>query len=84
LNSRDESWLIESLSDSTIYMAYYTVAHFLQGDTFRGNGSHNALNISPDQVPILFIVSIANFIHRQYRQIYFFPTAEKFYRHILA
>lgn len=27
----DESWLIESLSDSTIYMAYYTIAHLLQG-----------------------------------------------------
>ncbi|CAL1280646.1 unnamed protein product [Larinioides sclopetarius] len=27
----DESWLIESLSDSTIYMAYYTVAHLLHG-----------------------------------------------------
>uniref|UniRef100_A0A7S4SR08 leucine--tRNA ligase n=1 Tax=Alexandrium monilatum TaxID=311494 RepID=A0A7S4SR08_9DINO len=27
----DEQWLIESLSDSTIYMAYYTVAHMLQG-----------------------------------------------------
>ncbi|KAG8195905.1 hypothetical protein JTE90_001140 [Oedothorax gibbosus] len=27
----DETWLIESLSDSTIYMAYYTVAHLLQG-----------------------------------------------------
>lgn len=27
----DKSWLIESLSDSTIYMAYYTVAHMLQG-----------------------------------------------------
>lgn len=25
----DESFVIESLSDSTIYMAYYTVAHFL-------------------------------------------------------
>ena len=31
----DESWLIESLSDSTIYHAYYTVAHYLQGDTYR-------------------------------------------------
>lgn len=31
----DEQYLIESLSDSTIYMAYYTVAHFLQnGDMF--------------------------------------------------
>lgn len=28
----DESWLIESLSDSTIYMAYYTIAHYLQGN----------------------------------------------------
>lgn len=27
----DEKWLIESLSDSTIYMAFYTVAHLLQG-----------------------------------------------------
>ena len=25
----DDKFLIESLSDSTIYMAYYTVAHFL-------------------------------------------------------
>jgi len=28
----DEQFIIESLSDSTIYMAYYTVAHFLQAD----------------------------------------------------
>eukprot|EP00629_Pelagomonadales_sp_RCC1024_P016984 CAMPEP_0119267644 /NCGR_PEP_ID=MMETSP1329-20130426/5712_1 /TAXON_ID=114041 /ORGANISM="Genus nov. species nov., Strain RCC1024" /LENGTH=1109 /DNA_ID=CAMNT_0007267579 /DNA_START=194 /DNA_END=3519 /DNA_ORIENTATION=- len=27
----DEGWVIESLSDSTIYMAYYTVAHILHG-----------------------------------------------------
>lgn len=26
----DEQYLIESLSDSTIYMAYYTIAQFLQ------------------------------------------------------
>jgi leucyl-tRNA synthetase len=32
----DERYLIESLSDSTIYMAYYTVAHMLQGD-LNGN-----------------------------------------------
>lgn len=25
----DKKYLIESLSDSTIYMAYYTVAHYL-------------------------------------------------------
>jgi leucyl-tRNA synthetase len=28
----DEEYLIDSLSDSTIYMAFYTIAHFLQGD----------------------------------------------------
>lgn len=28
----DESYLIESLSDSTIYMSYYTIAHYFQGD----------------------------------------------------
>lgn len=32
----DEQWLIESLSDSTIYMAFYTVVHLLQGGSFRG------------------------------------------------
>lgn len=26
----DEKWLIESLSDSTIYMAYYTIAHMIK------------------------------------------------------
>ncbi|TAL51615.1 MAG: leucine--tRNA ligase, partial [Nanoarchaeota archaeon] len=26
----DEKWVIESLSDSTIYMAYYTMSHYLQ------------------------------------------------------
>ncbi len=29
----DENWLIESLSDSTIYMAYYTIAHKIK--TFK-------------------------------------------------
>jgi len=45
----DESWLIESLSDSTIYMAYYTVAHLLQGGTFDGSGT-NELGITADQI----------------------------------
>eukprot|EP00917_Polyrhabdina_sp_WS-2016_P029090 GHVP01061964.1.p1 GENE.GHVP01061964.1~~GHVP01061964.1.p1 ORF type:complete len:1123 (+),score=220.05 GHVP01061964.1:33-3371(+) len=30
----DENQLIESLSDSTIYMSYYTISHLLQGDNF--------------------------------------------------
>ena len=34
----DEQYLIESLSDSTIYNAYYSVAHILQGGVFDGSG----------------------------------------------
>lgn len=45
----DQQWLIESLSDSTIYNAYYTIAHFIQGDTFRGN-KENALKIKPEDM----------------------------------
>lgn len=45
----EEEWLIESLSDSTIYMAYYTVAHYLQGNTFKGN-KRNYLGIKPAQM----------------------------------
>ena len=33
----DEQYLIESLSDSTIYMAYYTVAYLLQGGVPNGS-----------------------------------------------
>jgi len=33
----DDSFVIESLSDSTIYMAYYTVAHLLQGGVIDGS-----------------------------------------------
>lgn len=32
----DKEWLIESLSDSTIYMSYYTVAHLLHGKFMAG------------------------------------------------
>ncbi|KAI8142765.1 leucyl-tRNA synthetase [Fennellomyces sp. T-0311] len=33
----DTQFLVESLSDSTIYMAYYTVAHLLHGGTLNGS-----------------------------------------------
>ena len=33
----DEQYLIESLSDSTIYMAYYAVSHLLQGGVVDGS-----------------------------------------------
>ncbi|XP_057515975.1 leucine--tRNA ligase, cytoplasmic-like isoform X1 [Amaranthus tricolor] len=43
----DEQYLVESLSDSTIYMAYYTIAHFLQnGDMYA---SHTG-SIKPEQL----------------------------------
>uniref|UniRef100_A0A1A7YTQ2 Leucine--tRNA ligase, cytoplasmic n=1 Tax=Iconisemion striatum TaxID=60296 RepID=A0A1A7YTQ2_9TELE len=45
----DEQWLIESLSDSTIYMAYYTVAHLLQGSVLNGQGA-SPLGIKPEQM----------------------------------
>ncbi|KAM9312433.1 leucine--tRNA ligase, cytoplasmic isoform 2-T2 [Gastrophryne carolinensis] len=45
----DEQWLIESLSDSTIYMAYYTVCHLLQGTDLSGQGD-SPLGIRPEQM----------------------------------
>jgi len=42
----DPAWVIESLSDSTIYMAYYTISNHLQGiDNLNGDS-----NKSPDQI----------------------------------
>jgi len=35
----DKQFVIESLSDSTIYMAYYTVAHLLQGGVLNGSAA---------------------------------------------
>lgn len=47
----DENWLIESLSDSTIYMAYYTVAHLLQANDINGNSPNaSPLGIKPEQM----------------------------------
>jgi leucyl-tRNA synthetase len=44
----DKQWVIESLSDSTIYMAYYTIAHILQGeDNLTGDSSKSPGNIDP-------------------------------------
>ncbi|KAH7976595.1 leucine--tRNA ligase, cytoplasmic [Rhipicephalus sanguineus] len=46
----DESWLIESLSDSTIYMAYYTVAHYLQGGDLMGGSACPPYFIKPEDM----------------------------------
>ncbi|KAG9130514.1 hypothetical protein Leryth_026694 [Lithospermum erythrorhizon] len=43
----DEEFLVESLSDSTIYMAFYTVSHYLhKGDMYGGDSSA----VKPEQL----------------------------------
>lgn len=44
----DESQLIESLSDSTVYMAYYTIARFLHSDYY--GKSQGKFDIKPEQL----------------------------------
>lgn len=44
----DQQFLVESLSDSTIYMAYYTIAHLLHGDRF--GKTPGVLNIKPENM----------------------------------
>lgn len=44
----DQQFLVESLSDSTVYMAYYTIAHLLHGD--RYGKTTGTLNINPEQM----------------------------------
>lgn len=46
----DEQWVIESLSDSTIYMAYYTIAHLLQGEDNLDGGKGSPAGIKPEQL----------------------------------
>ncbi|XP_022705875.1 leucine--tRNA ligase, cytoplasmic-like isoform X2 [Varroa jacobsoni] len=46
----DEKWLIESLSDSSIYMAYYTVSHLLQGNDITGRHGKSPLGIEPSDM----------------------------------
>lgn len=54
----DEQFVIESLSDSTIYMAYYTVAHFLQGNlegTAPGSGGFGPEDLSDEIWDYVFL-----------------------------
>ncbi|KAM0341481.1 hypothetical protein ACHAPQ_000572 [Fusarium lateritium] len=44
----DPQFLVESLSDSTIYMAYYTIAHYLHDDIFGKNQGIG--HVSPEQM----------------------------------
>jgi leucyl-tRNA synthetase len=43
----DEQFLVESLSDSTLYMAYYTIAHFLQNGDMYGK---EISSVRPEQM----------------------------------
>ncbi|KAI9316306.1 leucyl-tRNA synthetase [Dichotomocladium elegans] len=45
----DTQFLVESLSDSTIYMAYYTIAHLLHEGSFDGSTRGRA-NVNPEQM----------------------------------
>ncbi len=42
----DRKWVIDSLSDSTVYMAYYTIAHYFHGNTDNMSGESNPYSIS--------------------------------------
>jgi leucyl-tRNA synthetase len=44
----DPKFLVESLSDSTVYMAYYTIAHLLHSDSFGTESG--LLSIKADQM----------------------------------
>ena len=44
----DPQFLVESLSDSTIYMAYYTIAHFLHADVY--GKTMGLAGIKPEQM----------------------------------
>ncbi|KAJ6189696.1 hypothetical protein N7519_004604 [Penicillium mononematosum] len=44
----DKQFLVESLSDSTVYMAYYTIAHLLHGD--RYGKTTGPLKVTADQM----------------------------------
>jgi len=45
----DQDQLVESLSDSTIYMSYYTIAHLLHGGDVKGK-TPGPLGIKPEDL----------------------------------
>lgn len=58
----DKQWVIESLSDSTIYMSYYTIAHILQGqDNLNGDSSRSPGKVDPADLSD----DVFNFIYRK-------------------
>lgn len=62
----DTQWVIESLSDSTIYMSYYTIAHILQGE----NNLNGDSSLSPGKIdPADLTDDVFNYIYRKGFQI---------------
>jgi leucyl-tRNA synthetase len=56
----DETQLVEGLSDSTIYMAYYTIAHYLHSDIYGtepGIGSIKASQMTYDVWDFVFALA---------------------------
>src|SRR5439155_17069657 len=50
---QDPRWLIESLSDSTIYMSYYTIAHLVEKGTVTGSSPRAGVDAA-DLTPAFF------------------------------
>ncbi|KAG9757494.1 leucyl-tRNA synthetase, partial [Aureobasidium melanogenum] len=53
----DQQFLVESLSDSTVYMAYYTISHYLHGDIYgdtQGIGKISAEKMSDEVWDYIF------------------------------
>lgn len=54
----DDTYLIDSLSDSTIYMAYYTIAHILHSDIYgskEGIGKIKPSSMTPEVYDYIFL-----------------------------
>jgi leucyl-tRNA synthetase len=57
----DKEWVIESLSDSTIYMAYYAISHILQGpDNLEGDIAKSPGKVDPKDLT----TDVFNYIYR--------------------
>ncbi|GFO31815.1 leucine--tRNA ligase, cytoplasmic, partial [Plakobranchus ocellatus] len=55
----DKQYLVESLSDSTIYMSFYTICHMLQGGIWDGSKAGPA-GISHYKLPPMWAYAYAN------------------------
>ena len=69
----DDKWLIESLSDSTLYPAYYTIAHLLTQVHIDGvdDNLFNYIFLHKDNVNIKIDKEIANSLRKEFE--YWYP-----------